>query len=646
MTPGSAWRYGLTNHLMDWALQPGLILPSNRAGVHRYARKRDQVTCAESSSPACVQTTASPSPATVFRHIFDRQLHWVFGRILIALLMSPPLGAQSPALPIKYSGPPTKAEITSGDLMTRLYQFADDSMQGRLYSTTFARKATDYVEREVGRLGLLPLGENGTFYQTVPVVIRALDPASTITVGRRQFRAGKDFAAEAATRRFTQLHGVRPQYLGLIYDTSRVPSVEQLAGKVVLVREAFRLPEDRNRQGGFRVAATLPGWNRALAAAAQVIRIVGDSLVPDYRGFGAMQPRGPEYLADEEGRLGLRITTRLAEAILGGSLNDDPAPIGGNALTTNIQFVDRKLDVARNVIAMVPGQSGSNGEYVVLSAHSDHLGLSLSREEHNAAKARSLFFFRMEQDSAFPKSPADRAGVLAGLVDSLRLLHGGARVDSVYNGADDDASGAVALLEIAESLASARVPPKRSVLFIWHTGEESGLIGSRYFTENPTVPLDSIVAVINLDRVGHGSVDDPASVDSSGRIFPGGPGYLQLLGARRLSGELGDAFDRVNSALHLGFNFDLSEDAPGHPQQVYCRSDHASYARFGIPSVLLTTGGNIDYHSVTDEPQYIDYTHLAAITRLVMATSLEIANLDHRIHVTMPKPNPKSACVQ
>jgi len=102
----------------------------------------------------------------------------------------------------------------------------------------------------------------------------------------------------------------------------------------------------------------------------------------------------------------------------------------------------------------------------------------------------------------------------------------------------------------------------------------------------------------------------------------------------------------VNSALHLGFNFDLSEDAPGHPQQVYCRSDHASYARFGIPSVLLTTGGNIDYHSVTDEPQYIDYTHLAAITRLVMATSLEIANLDHRIHVTMPKPNPKSACVQ
>ena len=134
--------------------------------------------------------------------------------------------------------------------------------------------------------------------------------------------------------------------------------------------------------------------------------------------------------------------------------------------------------------------------------------------------------------------------------------------------------GSVALLEIAESVAKAGPKPRRSLLFIWHTGEEEGLFGSRYFTDNPTVPRDSIVAEINVDMIGRGD---------SGDIEGGGPGYIQVIGSRRLSTELGDLVEKVNTDSGFGLKFDYQFDAPGHPQQYYCRSDHYMYARFGIP---------------------------------------------------------------
>jgi hypothetical protein len=104
--------------------------------------------------------------------------------------------------------------------------------------------------------------------------------------------------------------------------------------------------------------------------------------------------------------------------------------------------------------------------------------------------------------------------------------------------------------------------------------------------------------------------------------------------------------EAVNKEQKLGFNFDYGMDANGHPQNIYCRSDHYEYARYGIPIVFLTTGGHADYHQVTDEPQYIDYDHMADVARLVFESALKIANLDHRIVVDKPKPDPKGQCVQ
>jgi Zn-dependent M28 family amino/carboxypeptidase len=211
------------------------------------------------------------------------------------------------------------------------------------------------------------------------------------------------------------------------------------------------------------------------------------------------------------------------------------------------------------------------------------------------------------------------------------------RFDSVFNGADDDGSGSVALLEIAEALARSPDRPKRSILFVWHTAEELGLLGSDYFTRHPTVPRDSIVAQLNMDMIGRGDSAD---------IAGGGPQYLQLVGSRRLSTELGDLVERVNAEGRHGFTFDYSWDANGHPANIYCRSDHYMYARFGIPVTFFTTGEHLDYHQLTDEAEYIDYDKLARVAGLVGDVARHVADLDHRPVVDKPKPDPEGKCKQ
>jgi Zn-dependent M28 family amino/carboxypeptidase len=188
-----------------------------------------------------------------------------------------------------------------------------------------------------------------------------------------------------------------------------------------------------------------------------------------------------------------------------------------------------------------------------------------------------------------------------------------------------------------------QVKPKRSILFVWHVGEEKGLLGSRWFTDHPTVPRDSIVAQLNMDMVGRGMETDDVLGDGSAH---GGPGYLQLVGSRRLSTELGNLVEKVNVDGNYGFAFDYTFDADGHPANIYCRSDHANYARYGIPVVFFTTGVHQDYHQITDEPQFINYTKMAKIATFVANIALVVANDDHRLVVDKPKPDPTAPCKQ
>ncbi len=121
---------------------------------------------------------------------------------------------------------------------------------------------------------------------------------------------------------------------------------------------------------------------------------------------------------------------------------------------------------------------------------------------------------------------------------------------------------------------------------------------------------------------------------------------MQLVGSRRLSTEFGDLVEAVNREGKHGLAFDYSMDADGHPQNIYCRSDHYSYARYGIPVVFVTTGGHSDYHQVTDEAQYIDYAHMARVGNLVADVAQRVADLNHRVAVDKPKPDPNGECRQ
>jgi len=193
----------------------------------------------------------------------------------------------------------------------------------------------------------------------------------------------------------------------------------------------------------------------------------------------------------------------------------------------------------------------------------------------------------------------------------------------------------MALIELAEAFTAGKEKPKRSILLIWHVGEELGLFGSQYFTDHPTVPRDSIVTELNVDMIGRGDAWDNAK---------GSPAYLESIGSRRLSTELGDLFEAEAKKMSFALSYEF--DANGHPEQYYCRSDHYEYARYGIPIVFMSTGNHPEYHQVTDEPQYIDYDKFARVTQLLYNSAVRVANLDHRPLVDKPKPDPHAQCVQ
>jgi Zn-dependent M28 family amino/carboxypeptidase len=211
--------------------------------------------------------------------------------------------------------------------------------------------------------------------------------------------------------------------------------------------------------------------------------------------------------------------------------------------------------------------------------------------------------------SAEPESD-ERRGRLPG-----RMTPGTAS-DRIWNGADDNGSGTVALMGIARAFAQGP-RPRRSLLFVWHAGEEIGLLGSRYFADHPTVPIESIVAQLNIDMVGRNRDDNPAEANT-----------VYLVGSDRISSELHEINRAANRALSapLTLNYELND--PADVEQFYFRSDHFSYASKGIPVIFFTTGLHPDYHANTDEVSKIDFAKLVRIADLVYETGARVANLD------------------
>lgn len=208
------------------------------------------------------------------------------------------------------------------------------------------------------------------------------------------------------------------------------------------------------------------------------------------------------------------------------------------------------------------------------------------------------------------------------VVISAHLDHEGIKNGEIYNGADDDGSGTVAILEIAEAFKAATKAgkgPKRSVLFLHVTGEEKGLLGSKFYTENPIFPLANTVANLNIDMVGR--VDDR---------HKGDPNYIYLIGSDKLSTELHNVSEEMNKK-YTNIALDYKYNDENDPNRFYYRSDHYNFAKHNVPIIFYFNGTHADYHQPSDTPDKINYEMLEKRARLVFHTAWGVANRENRI---------------
>jgi hypothetical protein len=544
--------------------------------------------------------------------------------VLVVGFIAGPISAQAP------HRTSTRSAISADDLRARLFLVADDSMMGRQPGQAGNYKTAEYVAGEFKRLGLQPAGENGSYFQTVPFVLMAADSGSFLEAGGTRLTLGQDFALVGPATTVRSISNTPAIYGGPVRDPSQWASGDSAIGKVVVLDVRPGPDGTRNARG---LGITDPRFNRAA-----LIAIVGLDLFGSEIRAAIMAGRlTVNSTLDSTIVPRVFISDKAASALLGGDPSTMTAGAAGRVVNGRLGSAPRQVAyAARNVVAILRGSDPKlRGTYVALTAHNDHVGFDHSPVDHDSLRAYNRLIRPMGADSP-PRTPtAEEAARIAAIRDSLRKVRP-PRLDSIRNGADDDGSGTVAILEIAEALAGAP-HPKRSILFVNHTGEESGLVGSAWFTDHPTVPIDSIVAEIDQDMVGRGTAED---------LPDAGPTYLEVVGAKRVSKEFGEILEATNAAQPRPFVFNYTYDQPGHPLQYYCRADHYNYARYTIPAVAFSRGEHLDYHQVTDEPQYIDYDDMARVTRLVYDAALRIANLDHRPKVDIPKSDPHAPCRQ
>jgi hypothetical protein len=525
----------------------------------------------------------------------------------------------------------TTDAMTAADLKTRLFLLAHDSMAGRATGSEGGFKAAEYIAREFTRLGLAPAGDAGGYFQLIPFFRVRPDPTVTLQVDGTPLTLGTDVLPLGSGQRAPSITNAAVVVGGSLADSSTWIPAAAAEGKLVLLRAPG--PVSRSFS-----AMTARARQSAHFAHARLVGVVAlDRLGPDFRAALLDGRVTTDTTLKGSGPLPALFSDQAADRLLGRSFVEAAPGTTGRTVAGDLRLGVYPMPYpVRNVVAIKRGTDPAlQGTYVAVTAHSDHVGFDHAPVDHDSLRAFDRVVRPMGADSPQRDPTPAEAKQIRHLLDSLRAIRP-PRPDSIRNGADDDGSGTVGMLEIAEWFAKGP-PTKRSILFVSHAAEEMGLLGSAWYTDHPTVPVDSIVADIDMDMIGRGDASD---------LPGGGPAYLELVGSRRLSNEFGDVLDRVNAGEPVPFKFNLQYDAPGHPLQYYCRADHYSYARYGIPAVSLSRGEHLDYHQVTDEPQYIDYDAALAVTRFVADAARAVADLDHRPKLDRPKGDPKAVCKQ
>ncbi len=561
---------------------------------------------------------------------------------------------------------PTSAPITANDLRTRLYQFADDSMQGRRIGEPGNAKGTDYIAREFKRLGLTPAGDSGTYFQLLPFGAQSFDSAAaTLSVRGAALRTASDWVpmTPSAPLRISgqaSLENVPTVFAGRWGDTTVVLDAAALRGKVAVFRAApaqvigaasgapasFLSCDARPDMFGAAAVIAAEASGRAPAR-----RAVGAGGVRDTRahdagaagvliiGLDGMSPAA--VAATFAPRPGMRqppitvglgvatISAAVASQIFGSSVETLAIGATGAPVSGRWTYAWKSSAApARNVVAIMPGSDPTlASEYVLVGAHNDHIGRSAVAVDHDSLRAVNTVTRPQGANDGACMPTAAQQRTIDSLITAARRIRP-ARRDSIFNGADDDGSGTVVLLEIAEQFAAEQ--PKRSIIFVSHQGEEGGLLGSAWFVDHPTVPLTQIVAAHNMDMLGKGRVD---------QVKFGGPASVQTLGARRLSRAFGDIIDSVNATRGEVMAIDKSWDVTANPLNRFCRSDQVNYVRKDVPVTYFSLGYAQDYHQLTDEPQYIEYEHAARLGRFIHDVMMAIATRADRPKIAGADPS-------
>ena len=459
------------------------------------------------------------------------------------------------------------ATITPEDVRARIEFIASDQMRGRDTPSPELEIVAGYLVNQYKLWGFLPAGEEGTFYQWYPFPLRRLSATGArlqlAASGRTQsFALGRDFYSHGGTR--------APLSGGLVFVGT---AAEEAMGEGTLrdrvavaalpgrFSRAFRTERSRQRTAAVRAGASALIHVLDATWTADTIAKYAASAGEPTRSLGR-DPGFPQFYLTRDAAARLFSSGGLDMAELWTRMASPefrPVALTGVNVSAGLPLEELDRAVAPNVVAMIPGSDPVlRDEYVIVSAHMDHVGVG---------------------------EPV-----------------GG---DSIYNGADDDASGTTGLLEVAQAFASLAERPKRTVVFLHVSGEEKGLLGSEWYSDHPTLPLERIVANINVDMIARNAAD---SVIVIGKDYS----------------SLGPLAERL-AARHPELRLTLADDI-WPEERFFFRSDHFNFARKEIPAIFFFSGVHDDYHQPSDEVEKIDADKATRISRMVFYLAHAIAD--------------------
>lgn len=477
--------------------------------------------------------------------------------------------------------------ITEAELKEHLYIYASDEYEGRETGTPGQKKAIAYLKAQYEKLGIPAAKNDGDYFQKVPLEISKV-PTGTVTLNGSDFTIGEHIVS--FSKAVESHEAIAYVGYGIEEGDYSDYSAIDVTDKFVLIKTGEPINED----GTYKLSGTTSKslWSNiseSLSKRTELAKEKGAKgiLYFDEANYPRYKNRFVHMKASDHGNMSiventektfasLFIDATFAKALLPEiATNDTPKTIS-TKLDFKIESSNNEIS-SENVVAILKG-SEKPDEYVVLSSHLDHIGMNADGE--------------------------------------------------INNGADDDGSGTVALLEIAQAFKTAAAAgngPRRSVVFLHVTGEEKGLLGSQYYTDiDPIVPLANTVANLNIDMIGR--IDPKRDGDRN---------YIYLIGSDKLSTDLHTVSEEVN-AKYTNIELDYTYNDENDPNRFYYRSDHYNFAKNNIPIIFYFNGTHDDYHRPSDTPDKINYDLLKNRSQLIFHTAWEVANRDRRVIVDKP----------